>query len=410
MTNWIVFDDGVRTLEPLTSLRPSFEVRTGALLTLDRLIRQIGVSPLGCWVPEELIGCVEHRLIASKTCNITLPDVDELLFVNGRWASMDRELPGINTAYVASDGSVVCAKLDRENSAAFVRAGCLSLPDTVRGIESRSSNLLSRPWQVLRLCNSNLQADIEMLAGGYSRLHPDRDLCVTVVGQHPVYVGPDVVVHPNVVFDTSSGPILLEASVVVRSISVMVGPAYVGEHSIICNHAHIRAGTVIGPHCKVGGEVNGCVFQGYSNKAHSGFLGNSYVGQWVNLGADTVTSNLKNTYGQVRMRYDIRGDEEDTGMQFLGSIIGDHVKTAIGTRLLTGSCIHTAAMLAVSTFSPKFVGAFTFLTDDGAQRYEFERFCDVARKVMTRREMAPSTAMLQRLRQLHSESAIGRRD
>lgn len=353
MSPWILVDDGHRGLSPLCDLRATFELRTGAMTTLERLTLQMGAPPIALRVPNDLA-----ELVASRH---TLP---------------------VNPP-------------DREPNAVVING---------RQTSAHDATLLARPWDVLVHCERNLPGDLELLARTMRPLEPDRERCITVVGGRPVLIGRGVTIHPNVVFDTSAGSIVLEDGATVRSMSVMVGPGYIGRDSVVVNHAHIRAGTVIGPHCKVGGEVNACLFQGYSNKAHSGYLGNSHVGEWVNLGADTVTSNLKNTYGEVRMQTDpdLPGAGEATGMQFLGSIIGDHVKTAIGTRLLTGTCLHTGAMIATSRFPPKCVRRFAFLTDNGEERYEFEKFMQVAQAVMRRRELNVPDALQRRLAEVYA--------
>jgi hypothetical protein len=146
--------------------------------------------------------------------------------------------------------------------------------------------------------------------------------------------------------------------------------------------------------CKVGGEIGSTVFQGYANKSHEGHLGDSWVGKWVNLGAGTTNSNLLNTYGEVTVRLAPDGPRHRTGMTFLGAMLGDHVKTAIGTRLMTGSIVGTGAMIATSTPPPTTVPPFAWLTDEGRRTYRLEKFLDVARTVMGRRErrMTPEYA------------------
>jgi UDP-N-acetylglucosamine diphosphorylase/glucosamine-1-phosphate N-acetyltransferase len=205
-----------------------------------------------------------------------------------------------------------------------------------------------------------------------------------------------------VVLDTTMGDIVIDEESVIEPFVVLQGPCHIGAHCTIAAHAHIRPFTVMGEHCKIGGEINACVFHGHANKAHLGFLGNSIVGRWANLGAGTTTSNLKNTYGQVAMQRLADAATQPTGMTFLGSIIGDHVKTAIGTRLTTGSCIGTGAMIACSSFAPKFLDRFSFVTDRGMAYYDFQKFCEVARRVMGRRDMTLTQAESDRLAQLYS--------
>jgi hypothetical protein len=145
----------------------------------------------------------------------------------------------------------------------------------------------------------------------------------------------------------------------------------------------IRGGTSIGPGCKVGGEISASIILGNTNKAHYGFLGDSYVGEWVNLGAGTTTSNLKNTYGTITMR--IGPAEIPTSRRFLGSMIGDHAKTAIGTRLMTGSYVGYCSLIAGSALPPRHIPSFTFWTDKGSDRYRMDKAREVMTQVLGRR-------------------------
>jgi hypothetical protein len=140
----------------------------------------------------------------------------------------------------------------------------------------------------------------------------------------------------------------------------------------------------VGAGCKVGGEVAETIIQGNSNKSHDGFLGHSFLGEWVNLGALTTTSNLKNTYGPISLKVGSR--EVQTGRMFLGSLIGDYTKTAIGTRLMSGSYVGVSSMIAVSNHAPRFVGSFQFLTDAKAEQYQFRKAVEVASRVFARRQ------------------------
>jgi len=162
-------------------------------------------------------------------------------------------------------------------------------------------------------------------------------------------------------------------------------------------------GTAIGPRCKVRGEVSDSVFLGYANKAHDGFLGHSVVGRWVNLGAGTTTSNLKNTYGPIRLEV---GDAAiETGMQFLGTLFGDHAKTAIGTMLSTGAAVGTGANVFGYTSAPKYVPSLAW-GDTGAKMQK-DGFLKVAERVLKRRQVDVTEdvkAMLERIYDFASEA------
>ena len=159
---------------------------------------------------------------------------------------------------------------------------------------------------------------------------------VHTVGENKIYVDETAHIEPLVVLNAEKGPIIIKDNVHVYSFAYLEGPLYIGNNTVIKPHSHISS-SIIGPVCKLGGEIEKSIFQGFSNKVHDGHLGNSFLGEWVNLGAGTTNSNLKNNYSSVKVNL---GEEEiETGKHFIGSFIGDHVKTGIGTQLNTGSVI-----------------------------------------------------------------------
>jgi UDP-N-acetylglucosamine diphosphorylase/glucosamine-1-phosphate N-acetyltransferase len=203
-------------------------------------------------------------------------------------------------------------------------------------------------------------------------------------------------VDPGVVFDTRQGPVVLEEGVQVRSGSRLEGPLYVGAGTILLGGA-IRH-SAIGPQCRVHGEVSTSVFLGYANKSHDGFLGHSVVGQWVNLGAGTITSNLKNTYGEVRLS--LPGEQIPTARANLGTIFGDHVKTAIGTLLPTGCVIGAGANLFGDGMVPKFVPPMAWGL--AGARMKAEEFLVTAGRVLPRRGVELTAELDAWLRSLHA--------
>ena len=197
----------------------------------------------------------------------------------------------------------------------------------------------------------------------------------------------DAAVEPGVVFDLRGGPVVLESGAEVRAGTRLEGPLWVGAN------AHVLGGPVrgsaIGPRTNVRGEVSNCVFLGYANKAHDGFVGHSVIGRWANLGAGTITSNLKNTYGRVRL--DVAGTPLDTGLQFLGSFIGDHAKTAIGTLLATGTVIGTGANVFDAVRPPKYVPPFAWGAT-GSARLSRDGFLKIVERVLPRRDVVVDEA------------------
>ncbi len=202
-----------------------------------------------------------------------------------------------------------------------------------------------------------------------------------VIGEPTEVVVLGAFVEPGVVFDTRAGGIIIDEAAQVRSGARLEGPLYVGPQTIIFG-GDVR-GSVFGPQCRVRGEVAASVFHGYVNKAHDGFVGHSVIGAWVNLGAGTTTSNLKNTYGNIRL--ETPEERIETGRQFLGSLIADHAKTAIGTMLSTGTIVGAGANV-FGGIVPKWVPPFAWGVA-GGERVTEEGFLEVAGRVLPRRQV-----------------------
>lgn len=208
---------------------------------------------------------------------------------------------------------------------------------------------------------------------------------VTALNPYSIWIGEDVNLKPGVVLDASDGPIVLDQGVQILANAVIMGPAFIGKNSLVKVGAKIYGGSSIGPVCKVGGEIENSIFQAYSNKQHDGFLGHSIVGEWVNIGADTNNSDLKNTYRNVSYHSYLEGGRVDSGKIFLGSMIGDHAKLGINVTLNTGSVIGVGSNLWGSDLISGFVPDFSWGTAGKYEKYRFDRFCDTAAAVKARR-------------------------
>lgn len=230
-----------------------------------------------------------------------------------------------------------------------------------------------------------------------TNLHPSN----TVIGDPAwLYIAPGAKVFAATL-NTMDGPIYIDRDAEVMEGSNIRGPFYLGEHATIKMGAKIYGATTIGPHCKIGGEVSNCVIQGYSNKAHDGFIGNSVIGEWCNLGADTNTSNLKNNYSSVRHWSYATGSYTDTGLTFCGLIMGDHSKCGINTMLNTGTVVGVCANIYGGNFPPKHIPSYIWGGSDGWQEYDFNKALDTIRLVMLRREIKLSPEMINLLRDIH---------
>ncbi|MBI4502958.1 MAG: hypothetical protein HY700_17575 [Gemmatimonadetes bacterium] len=222
----------------------------------------------------------------------------------------------------------------------------------------------------------------------------------TVIGDPADVVLLGATVEPGVVFDVREGAVVVEQRAYVKSGTRFEGPVYIGPGTEVFG-GPIRWST-IGPRCKVRGEISSTVFVGFANKAHDGFVGHSVIGRWVNLGAGTITSNLKNTYGKVRLQ--VGASSIDTDRQYLGSLIGDHAKTAIGTLLGTGTVVGAGANVFGEVRPPKYVRPFAWGGAD-EQRVEQEGFLSSAERVLARRNVSLSEPVRRMLEGLYRHAA-----
>lgn len=394
-------DDGLASLAPLTDLRAAFDVRTGARTTLERALSLVGLeSPDAVIVPEAMAELVREAHPGAAVNEI--PEGDCLL-VSARWVLPSgklAEMPANGALCDATTGQILVMRADAGHVRSFIDNG--AVPRGIANHPVEDARVLVHPWDVIRHRDACLSHDLESIC---QRIPFETEsVGVTMVNDENVFIHQEATVLPSSMLDASKGPIVIDAGATVRMGAVIVGPAYVGRGSTVLDQALIKSGTSIGPVCKVAGEVGGTIIQGHSNKAHDGHIGDSWLGEWVNLGAGTVNSNLLNTYGEVTTVSG--GTRHRTGLTFLGTIAGDHVKTSIGTRLMTGGIIGTGAMVASSAPPPRETARFAWLTDESAQSYRVNKFLDVMRTSMARRSVTPSEAYEARIRAL-AESTGG---
>ena len=208
---------------------------------------------------------------------------------------------------------------------------------------------------------------------------------VHIIKKENVFVGKNVTIKPGVVLDATGGPIIIADNAFIYPNAVIEGPVYIGESSKIKSGATIYENVTIGNVCKVGGEVEESIFMDYSNKQHAGFIGHAYVGSWVNLGADTNNSDLKNNYSKIRIK--LSNKEIDSGSQFLGLMIGDHSKSSINTMFNTGTVVGFSSNIFGIGFPEKYVPSFTWGGDKSSTVYDLNKAMETAKIVMNRRKI-----------------------
>jgi len=239
---------------------------------------------------------------------------------------------------------------------------------------------MSEVWDYIGHLVPMLEHDLPVLGATMTRQLPSGSIRI---GAHPIFLEEGADIEEAVCFDVSAGPVLVRAGAHVQSFTRLVGPLYIGAGSTVTTDR--IAVSSIGDICKVHGDLSNTIFIGHANKGHDGFVGHSILGRWVNLGAGTITSNLKNTYGTVQL-WTPDGVRE-TGLQFLGTLFGDHAKTGIGLRLTTGCVFGAGSNVYGSVMPPKAVAPFSWGEAGAFAEYRLDKFLDVASRMMARRHV-----------------------
>lgn len=244
-------------------------------------------------------------------------------------------------------------------------------------------DLLEHNWDIFSKNGAAIRSDFELLTKEkQSQPLPDG---IHTQGKEQIFLEEGAKINAGCILNATTGPIYIGKNAEVLEGVMMRGPIALGEEAAIKMGAKVYGDTTIGPHCKVGGELSNVVFFSYSNKGHDGYLGNSVIGEWCNLGADTNCSNLKNNYESVKVWDEHRFKSVQTGLTFCGLIMGDHSKCGINTMFNTGTVVGVSANIFGGGFPEKFIPSFTWGGSDGLTTYRFERAVDTANRMMERR-------------------------
>ena len=325
---------------PLALSRPIFELRCGMGSLADKLVAKLGVRDVACFVPPYMADA--YRTATGRPVNdpATLLG-DNLLLVNGRVKPREFSLSATGPSCVTADstGEVACVRVTKRDLGKLNTDSIDALLESAKAILPAADEpvaLWNYIWELI--LENPLQLAADFAAVGRSGIEGRIEEPSAIRGDKKGHLRcPGAVVHPMVVLDAQHGPIYLDERVEVHPFTRIEGPCYVGPGSVLLG-CKCRRGNSIGPMCRLGGEVEESIIQGYSNKYHDGFLGHAYVGQWVNLGAMTTNSDLKNDYWNVLVVLD-GTTPVNTGSNKIGSLIGDHAKTSIGTLLNTGAYV-----------------------------------------------------------------------
>lgn len=404
-----VFEDkgGPEKLYPLTYLRATFELKCGRISLLEKILSKSGNKNISLWVRDCLTDVTREKFSYAVN-DVNALKRDDVLFVSGRLLVDDE------TKFLTEEGVYYAQGEKAADNVAYVYAKKESLK-ALKGIEDifalglpsseTKAILIQYPWDLINYNGSQIKLDFKKLGKGPGKLPAD----VAVVGDRDnVYIGKDVEIYPCSVIEAVHGPVIIEDGAKIFPFSRIEGPSVIGKDAQLFS-AKIREGTTIGEMCRVGGEVEESIMHAYSNKYHDGFLGHAYVCEWVNLGALTTNSDLKNDYSNVSVY--MGGEFIDSKSTKVGAFIGDHVKTSIGTLFNTGTVVGLMSIVVGGDgVLPKFIPSFCwFLNKKPTKGYGFDMLLETAKKVTSRRgrELTPAQIkLLESARELTKEETL----
>lgn len=401
-------DDKFELLYPLVYSRPVFELRCGMLSLVDRIKRYYRGCEIEVFCREYLAEV--YREWKPFRVNELDKSAESCLFINGRLL-MQEAIPLDGPEEVGiKDDTIVYMRLNRSNYNALNTRSFLSgdfkdiLKQQINVVEC-DALFINYFWDLLKENSEQIKKDFKKQVKNGSILGDLYD-GVYFVNREDVFVDKGAKIKPGCVLDAENGPIYISKNAIISSNSTIEGPVFIGEESKINAHSRILGGSNIGDLCKMGGEVVNSIVHDFSNKPHDGFLGHACLGSWVNLGADTVNSNLKNTYENVSIKFNKKIICSD--QMFLGIAVGDHTKSAINTTFMTGSVVGFGSNVVSSKFPPRFIPSFCWSIDVGIAPQSFENVMQTAEIVMQRRGKNLSDAEKRMYKKVYDITAIER--
>ncbi len=412
-------DPGVEDLYPFTRTRAVYELRAGHRTIQETIAEALGDTSIVVHCRRELADVVREETLRPVN---RIPEGVDVLFVNGRLILHSADTLGpmteamrsdVGRVFVAGDDIVAAWIPASSTPSSLVSERFLSsrLFDGFDSEELPEAQLLRRAWDLLKHIDTSIRADFRVLSHGINIFERPAALIserADLINGEQIFTAPGAQIRSSAILDASQGPIIIDTDATVMEHAVLRGPVAIGKHSIVKVGAHLES-CVVGPNCKVAGEVHDSVLHSYSNKSHAGFLGHSYLGSWVNLGAHTNTSNLKNDYGIVSAFNEARGELEKTGGIFAGLFMGDHSKCGIDSMFNTGTVVGVSCNLFGSGYHPRHVPSFLWGgPQEGFVPYRLEKALEVAEVVMKRRERELTPALRDMLTGVYSATEADR--
>lgn len=385
MSNYILFEpENLSPFGPLTLLRSVGEIRFGIYSNIERAKHYLGEAQVNLWVRPVL---ADDHVEKFPNVKINQTSDDETIFLNAStpawiYPTLIERLDGSKAAIVSPDGQIMAAKMGTALKFKSDFHQALQKLDALPCDAEVCEHQPNWIWDYLDLVTPAIEFDSKIWTEQNNYLSKMPAKLFTLTDRN-IFIHSTAQISKFVHLDASNGPIVIDEDCKISPFSSIVGPVYLGKRSSTKASTSIRQ-SVVGRVCNLGGEIKGCIIHPYSNKSHEGFLGDSILGSWINLGAGTTTSNMKNNYQKIRVSWD--GNNYESGRQFLGSIMGDHTKTAIGVRLNTGTLIGPFCNVFQADFPPRAIPSFSW----GNGTHELEKAITTAELMMKRRNLTLS--------------------
>jgi len=375
MAHLILFDNETREhLLPLTYTRPVGDLRVG-ILTIREKWERVMACPVSFLTQDYLSEKFEMNY------------GEENYLVNGSLLPTPQIVRLIQqldfSEAILLDGELLATKLTGQQIESLIKDEDFG---DLAGFEAKNTEILKLRgvYDIFSLNEAAMEADFDLITAG--RTSEPLPASNRLIGPpERLFIEKGATVECATI-NTQTGPVYIGRNALVMEGALIRGGLAMCEHAVIKMGAKLYGATTLGPYCKVGGEISNVVFQGYSNKGHDGYLGNSVIGEWCNLGADTNCSNLKNTYEEVKLwNYPAEGFRK-TGLQFCGLILGDHTKVGINSMFNTGTVVGVAANIFGTGFPRNFVPSFAWGGASGFSTFRTSKAFDMMERVMARRK------------------------
>ena len=383
--NVYVYEDQLAlNFEPLSLTRPVFDIRIGSETFLDRIKYLFPDSSITLIVRDNLSDIAKQKY---PDLSINPQSVNDGIWLLGNVIWKDDDLISLtkNSGAFYYKEKVIAANLTSAEGKAWIDAGGpTQLEPPIKSKLTIEVAYCQFLWDIIDNISNSIDYEVNFLDNSNNEQYDENQ---SFINPDQIFINKSII-HPNVTINATNGPVIIDSGVEIHGPSCLEGPLYIGNKTLIKPLTQIK-NSVIGPVCKIGGEIDSVIIQGYTNKVHDGHLGDAFLGEWVNLGAGTINSNLKNNYSTVKVQ--INGKSIDSKRIHMGCFIGDYVKTAIGTLLNTGSVIGPGAMIASDGFAPKTIKPFTWYIKGKHQKVNLEKFFETEKLVKERRGQKLST-------------------